>query len=144
MTSKPKGNTITVVPVLAKCYGRLLQVAAAQREAAAGFRDVAAVLEKQQAAADEAAAGMRQDVRNLHLELVRQFHVQQVITSRLPAILLALSNCTAQLLWQPSSMAQLLVCTWHRSSLHAAHGLSPHYDASQHALTPSNAAVAGG
>ncbi len=49
-----------------------------QREAAAGFRDVAAVLEQQRAAAEEAAAGARQDVRNLHLELVRQFHVQQV------------------------------------------------------------------
>ena len=53
-------------------------MAAAQREAAAGFRDVAAVLEQQRAAVEEAAAGARQDVRNLHLELVRQFHVQQV------------------------------------------------------------------
>ena len=56
----------------------IVQVAAAQLEAAAGFRDVAAMVERQQAAAEAAAAGMRQDVRNLHLELVRQFHVQQV------------------------------------------------------------------
>ena len=62
--------------------GSLCQVAAAQREAAAGFRDVAAVLEQQRAAAEEAAAGTRQDVRNLHLELVRQFHVQQVRDTR--------------------------------------------------------------
>ncbi len=63
---------------MTSCDASFCQVAAAQREAAAGFRDVAAVLEQQRAAAEEAAAGARQDVRNLHLELVRQFHVQQV------------------------------------------------------------------